>query len=303
VHDLLGAVGIFEAQMGAMATKVSETLTYMVSCSISSINIVLILLNTKVLTLYLTMLYAQCACVSICQSARVIPFPIRPLFIHAVYCALGICHLCEKSIARIGTTGCFARTHFYWNRDTRREHTALSNGLVIPFDLSGCDENSLLNCTNSAANKPHGKMTVKCDTLHLHWSLTALHNYPIMPHCATQIFPLCRNVLHKLTPRAAICYINYPTVPHCTTQITPLCHTVLHKISPCATLYYTNYSLVPHCITQMISLCHNVLYKLSPYAVDITVRQPDCNTQAGTRIKRIRIPKTDILRVQIHVTL
>jgi energy-converting hydrogenase Eha subunit A len=27
VHKLLGAVGIFEAQMGAMAIKVSETLT------------------------------------------------------------------------------------------------------------------------------------------------------------------------------------------------------------------------------------------------------------------------------------
>ena len=40
MHDLLGAVGIFEAEMGAMAIEVSETLTYRVSCSISSIDIV-----------------------------------------------------------------------------------------------------------------------------------------------------------------------------------------------------------------------------------------------------------------------
>jgi len=247
VHDLFGAVGIFEAQVGVMATNVSETLTYRVSCSTSSINLALILIKT--LSTYAVPHHAVCI-VCMCQQ---LPISTRhtdsnQTIIHAVYYALGIWHLWERSIARICTTGCFASTHFYWNRNTRREHTSLSNGPVIPFDPSGCDENSLLNCTNSAANKPHGKMTVKCDTLHLLWSLTTLHNYLIMPHCATQIFPLCCNMLHKLSPCATLYYANYSKVPHCATkiipfchtvntQIIPLCHIVLHKLFSCATLY------------------------------------------------------------------
>ena len=168
--------------------------------------------------------------------------------IYVAYCALGIWHLCERSI-----TGILHRlAAFLKTGDTYRAYFTPKwpSNTFWPFWLS------LRNCTNSAANKPHGKMTVKCDTLHLYWSLTALQNYLLMPHCATQNIPRVPHaVLHKLSHCATLYYTNYPTVSRCTTQVIPLCHAVVHKFSPCATLYYTSYPL-----------CHAVLHKLSPCA-------------------------------------
>jgi len=89
VHDLLGAVGIFEAQMGAMATNVSETLNYRVCCSISSTDKELILIQTQ--SSYAVAHHAVCT-VRVCQQ---LPINTRHTdsnqsTIHAVYCALGI---------------------------------------------------------------------------------------------------------------------------------------------------------------------------------------------------------------------
>jgi hypothetical protein len=97
------------------------------------------------------------------------------------------------------------QVHWYRSRDTHRVHTSLSSGLVTPSDPSGCDENSLLYGTTPVANKPHGKMAVKCERLQLDG--------------ITQIMCMCRSVLYMLSPCASLYY-----------HIIPLCRTVLYRL-------------------------------------------------------------------------